>query len=103
MEADETMKNPMRKKTEHAEKASRNESLSLTGALLNREAHVELQGTHEALLEGCKGIVEYREDLIRVNIRQGQLAVGGRNLELSCVSEDSMIVRGYINKIEFCQ
>ena len=54
-------------------------------------------------MEGCKGIVEYREDLIRVNLRQGQLAVGGRNLELSCVSEDSMIVRGYINKIEFCQ
>lgn len=101
MEADRTMKKITRKTAEIREETRRRETL--TGALLNREARVELSGTHEALVEGCKGILEYREDLIRVNTQQGQLMLGGRNLEISCMSEDSMIVRGYISKIEFCQ
>lgn len=103
MEVGRGMKRNMRKKSEGREETRRKEALTLSGALLNREVHVELRGTHEALVEGCKGIVEYREDSIRINTQQGQLVIGGRKLEISYMSEDSMIVRGYINKIEFCQ
>ena len=48
-------------------------------------------------MDGCKGIVEYNDTLIRLHIPEGQLKVSGRELQIACMSEDSLIVRGFLS------
>ena len=50
----------------------------------------------------CKGIVEYNDTLIRLHIPEGQLKVSGRELQIACMSEDSLIVRGFLSGLEYC-
>lgn len=78
------------------------ESLTLGKALFEREVHVELCGNREALIDGCQGIVEYNEESIRLNITKGQLKIWGRGLQIACLAEEGMIVRGYIMGLEYC-
>ena len=65
------------------------------------ETHIEINGNYEAIIEGCKGILSYREEEIRLNTENGQLKLRGRNLQIICMGEASMIVRGYIIGTEY--
>ncbi len=95
--------NRQRKKKKQEEGISaKKEAITLGNALLRKETHIELSGNYEALVEGCKGIVEYNDTLIRVNSDNGQLKFTGRNLQIACMSDDSMIIRGYIVGVEYC-
>lgn len=100
------MKKRSRKKAVREEAAKQTqkikETATLTGVLMHRENHVELTGNHEAMVDGCKGIVEYSENTIRVNIEQGQLKFVGRDLQIVCMTEDSMVIRGFIMGLEYC-
>ena len=78
------------------------EALTLGGALFEWEVHVELCGNREALIDGCQGIVEYNEEAIRLNITKGQLKIWGRGLQIPCLAQQRMIVRGYIMGLEHC-
>ena len=92
-----------KREKQNAQAASKlKEALTLGGALFEREVHVELCGSREALIDGCRGIVEYNEGCIRLNIEKGQLKIRGRGLQIACLAENGMIVRGYIAGLEFC-
>ena len=54
------------------------------------------------MIDGCQGIVEYNEEAIRLNITKGQLKIWGRGLQIACLAEEGMIVRGYIMGLEYC-
>ena len=58
---------------------------TLGSSLLGQESHLELCSNRELLVDGCKGIVEYNDTLIRLHIPEGQrkraancLYVGGQ-------------------------
>ena len=91
-----------RRKKEQSQTQKIKEAVTLTGALFHKELHIEMVSNKEALIDGCKGIVEYNENIIRLNIPEGQIQFRGRGLEIACMSEESMIVRGYIMGLEFC-
>lgn len=75
---------------------------TLGSSLLGQESHLELCSNRELLVDGCKGIVEYNDTLIRLHIPEGQLKVSGRELQITCMSEDSLIVRGFLSGLEYC-
>lgn len=75
---------------------------TLGSSLLDKESHLELCSNRELLVDGCKGIVEYNDTLIRLHIPEGQLKVSGRELQIVCMSEDSLIVRGFLSGVEYC-
>lgn len=77
------------------------ETMTLGKALFHSETHIEINGNYEAIIEGCKGILSYREEEIRLNTENGQLRLRGRNLQIVCMGEASMIVRGYIIGTEY--
>ena len=45
---------------------------TLGSSLLGQESHLELCSNRELLVDGCKGIVEYNDTLIRLHIPGGQ-------------------------------
>ena len=62
---------------------------------------IELSGNREMLIEGSRGVMEYSTDCIRVNTGGMVLAIGGRGLNLRCISESALIIDGFITSLTF--
>ena len=83
-------------KTEKLESA-----LELPSGLFAGLAHLELNGNREAIIEGCKGVLEYDENLIRINTGKMTIRFIGRELALRNLTEDTAVIDGYITSIEY--
>lgn len=91
-----------RRKRKEAPLARRVEQvLDLPGGALSSAARIELSGNRRAVVEGCRGILEYEEGVIRLNTGSGILRFIGRELGLSCMTEESAVVTGVILSVEF--
>lgn len=75
--------------------------LELPGGTLSGDARIELTGNRRAVVESCRGILEYEEGVIRLNTGSGVIRFTGRDLGLSCLTEDSAVVTGCILSMEF--
>ncbi len=64
-------------------------------------AHMELFGDHKLMADGCYGIAEYDNDLVRLNLPRGQILVLGQQLELKSMEGETITVIGKIHSIEF--
>ncbi len=73
----------------------------LAHAGLSMPTHMEINGNTEAVVDGCKGVLEYDTDVIR--IRTGRLTVRftGRGLTIRCLTADALVVTGFLTGIEF--
>ena len=63
--------------------------------------HIEMRSNKELILEGCQKIEEYDENMIKIKVSKMWVSVFGRNLELRCLTPDSLIVSGFICSVEF--
>lgn len=64
-------------------------------------AHFEMNSNREVAIEGCRGILQYDENMIRLNTGKMVTSFCGRNLAIRCLTPDSLIVEGFITSIEF--
>lgn len=62
---------------------------------------MELSGNREAVVEGCQGILEYDENVVRLATGKMSIKFTGRNLQIRVLTHDSAIVEGFIVSIEF--
>lgn len=60
-------------------------------------------GNREVVIEGSKGVLQYSEEIIRINTTLGLVCFEGRGLNLKCISETELIIIGFITKVEFIQ
>lgn len=81
---------------------------SLVGTLLELPqggiggmAQIQLMSNREALVDGCKGVLEYNEDFVRLNLGQMTARFCGRGLQLRSMSEEGLIIEGFIQSLEF--
>jgi sporulation protein YqfC len=75
--------------------------LELPIGSLSSAARVEFLGNKRAIIDGCHGIVEYSDDLIRMQSGSGMIRFTGTMLSISCMTEDSAIIEGNILTMEF--
>ena len=61
----------------------------------------EMIGNKEVVVEGCKSIVSYDEDIIKISTGKLKATFFGRNLNIKCLSPDSLVVVVFITSIEF--
>lgn len=61
-------------------------------------SRVTIIGTENVLVENYKGIVEYEENVIRLN---NNINMYGSNLNIEEITDDDMLVSGKIKSIEF--
>lgn len=66
------------------------------------DSRVELLSNKEATIEGCKGIMDYERNYIKLNIGSGTVAFFGKDLYAYSYSGDTVILRGKISSLEFC-
>ena len=62
---------------------------------------VDLISNKEALLNGCKGIIEYDESVVKVNCGHLIVSFEGSDLSIKALSVEEITVKGEIIKIEF--
>ncbi len=62
---------------------------------------LELTGNREMTVEGCKGVLEYDEDVVKLNLGKMILQVRGRDLNIKGLTDDSAVLEGYFLSIEF--
>ena len=60
-----------------------------------------LTGHYEVNIENYRGILEYTEQLIRINVRSGQIRITGKSLEINYYATTDMKITGKVEKIEY--
>lgn len=76
-------------------------ALELPPGLLGGGAHIEIDGGREVVVDGCKGVLEYEECLIRLNIGTGQVKFTGQNLLIRSLTANQAQIEGCIESIAF--
>ncbi len=76
-------------------------AMDLPGGVLAAAATLEIEGSHRAVIGGCRGIAGYTEECIRLRTPEGQVAFFGCGLEMGCLTEEGATVTGDLQRIEF--
>ncbi len=63
--------------------------------------HIELTGNCEASVEGCKGVLQYNEEIVELNTGKISVRFTGCDLCLSSLDSNLAIVKGKIMTVEF--
>lgn len=63
---------------------------------------IEMNGNREAVIDDCRGIIEYYENRIKINLGKGTVTFSGSGLHIGCMSENSAVITGCIQTVEFC-
>ena len=63
--------------------------------------HIELNGNTEAIVDGCRGVVEYDESIIRLNTGKLIVRFSGTCLSIRTLSMNQAVVCGCIESIDF--
>lgn len=75
--------------------------LELPLDLVAGTAHLEFSGNREVIIEGCRGILEYDEDIVCIDAGKMTVRFMGRGLELRNFTDHSAIINGFILSVEF--
>ena len=62
---------------------------------------LEVGANREAVLDGCRGILEYTRQEIRIAVREMTLRFTGDDLCICAMDGGSLTIRGLIRAIEF--
>ena len=66
-----------------------------------RSFRMEMDGNCELYLEGCKSIISYKPEAIRVQLNKMIFSIFGSELTIENMNGNTMVVRGQIVKMEF--
>ncbi|NLK33935.1 MAG: sporulation protein YqfC [Gracilibacteraceae bacterium] len=58
-------------------------------------------GTGQVTVENHKGIIEYSEEIIRINIGSSVMKLCGKNLSIKTILQEEITITGEITNIEF--
>lgn len=64
-------------------------------------SHIEIISNCCALVEGCKGILEYDDTVIKLDLGKNSVSFGGSSLTIKSLSLEQAVVEGFIVSIEF--
>lgn len=76
-------------------------ALELPQGIVPGNAHIELMGNREAVVEGCKSVLEYDETQICLNTGSGIVRFAGSDLSIRALNGEEASIEGFIATIEF--
>lgn len=69
--------------------------------VLSGEPKIEMLGNREIIVDGCKGVVEYGENLIKLNAGDCVLSILGDTLIIKSYDGSVAVISGIITEINF--
>ena len=76
-------------------------ALEIPAGVFTDFSQISLSGNREAVVEGCAGVLEYDSGVIKLSLGKMMIRFTGRNLQIKCMTGESVIVEGFILGIEF--
>lgn len=76
-------------------------ALEVPPGTLSRTCNMQLSGNREVLVDGCRGLIEYGDERIKINVGNGTVQFIGRGLEIKSLSDTSVIIAGFILSVKF--
>lgn len=64
------------------------------------ESHIEINGTNEVIVEGCRGLLEYGDERIRISTGKRAVTVTGTCLTIRNMFSQVVAIDGHISSIE---
>lgn len=64
-------------------------------------AHIEFIGNREVSVSGCRGIIEYNDIIIRLNIGRKVLRLSGNGMSICNMFDNDIVITGNIQSMEF--
>ncbi|MBC7765604.1 MAG: sporulation protein YqfC [Hyphomonadaceae bacterium] len=64
---------------------------------------IEMIGNHQLRVENYKGIIEYSDEIVRLNAHQNMITIRGTALVIRTMTVDEIILSGEISTVEFCR
>ena len=65
------------------------------------ESKITLNSNKEALIEGCRNIIEYEDHHIKLNLGNKTLLIVGTNLSIETITTSGVMIKGIISSMEF--
>ena len=78
-----------------------NEMFELPSEIVNNYPKVISVGNRELTIENYKGIIEYDENIIRINTDIGMIKISGTGLEIKNITVEDVLIGGEITSFEF--
>lgn len=75
------------------------ENLKLPKDLLTGDVNVRIMGKREVFIENYRYIIEYSEDVLKLQCKNTKLKITGNKLVIEYYSKDEMLVKGMIDEI----
>lgn len=91
----------MPKAPRHRIRTAVSKALEMPENLLEGLPQVELLGNREAVVERCQGVLEYTDEVVRLDAGGLQIRFLGRDLCLRRMDESGVTVEGFIVAIDF--
>ncbi len=65
------------------------------------QTHMELFGQKELVIEGAKGIIEYNDTIVRIQVKERSVLIQGQKLRVDMFLENVIVVRGMLSSLVF--
>jgi len=75
--------------------------LEIPAGIVAGATQIELSGNREALVDGCQGVLEYDEGIIKLIASGMSIKFTGRNLQIRVLTHTTAVVAGFITGVEF--
>ncbi len=76
-------------------------ALSLPAGTLADHLRMEIVGNTRVVMEGCRRVLEYEADIIRLDTPDGEVRFTGDRLCLNCLTPLGTVITGTILSIEY--
>ena len=63
--------------------------------------HIEMEGNREIIVDGCKGILVYETDKIKINASGVVMGVSGDDLRIKAYADELIVINGKIIAMDF--
>ena len=73
--------------------------LDIPAGVLSGECRLELSGNHQALVDGCRGILTYNEHTIHLAADKMSICFTGEDLQIRVMTQSGFVVEGVISDI----
>ena len=77
------------------------EMMGFPSTTLGKGTTLECLSDREVVVDGCVGILEYTEEVIRLSAKDMTLRFTGENLIIGAMEKRGLVIRGRISSIEF--
>ena len=78
-----------------------NESFDTQPVVCSGVAEIELCGNREAVVDGCQGILQYEDTVIRVSTGRQIVRFRGADLRIRTMQQNQILICGTIASVDF--